>query len=171
MKTKQKNRVLFVGLLLLFLIAYQFAFKKTFDLKRELTKQVTQKEQMLVSQEKLQIRHQENRYLDSILSSNDLSVDLSFEQTLLDKIDRLRKEHKVRLRSINEPHYFLADGATIESYTIELTGDFRNLMLFSSDLEKLRLGSFSSVDFSKKKNMKTRKQEIICQILLQRLGK
>ena len=50
-------------------------------------------------------------------------------------------------------------------------GDYRNLILFSSGLEQQRLGKFASVVFEKKLNVKTRRKEIICKILLQRLRK
>ena len=170
MNPKRKNRLLLAGIILLLIAAYQFAFKKTFELRSELNELTQQQQELTLNKSKLALYSQENKYLDSILSLNNLSVDRSFEQNLLLKIDELRAKHKVKVISIDEPHQFVTDGATIQSYSLEFTGDFRNLMLFSSELEKLRLGIFTSVDFSKKKNYKTRRLELICTIILQRIS-
>ena len=120
---------------------------------------------------KLQMLQQQNVYLDSILQSNNVSASQSFEQTLLQKVTSLKEEHKVKILSLDEPHEYETDGAVVQSYTIEVKGDYRNLMLFSSNLEKQRLGKFTSVDFSKKMNFKNRRREIVCKIVLQRLSK
>lgn len=171
MTGKQKNRALLGGILLLLFVAYQFAFKQTIALGYELSSLSKKKENALLIQDTIQLLNQENMYLDSILRSVNLSADRSFEQLFLEKIDALRDKYKVKLLSIEEPHYYRTEEATIETFQLELTGSFRNLMLFSSALEKSRLGTFSSVDFSKKKNLRTRKTEIICTIILQRLSK
>ena len=120
---------------------------------------------------KLGFLQQQNNYLDSVLGSNSISADQSFHQNLLNKVDDLREKYKVKILTLDEPHESKKDGATIESYTIEVKGDFRNLMLFSSSLEQQRLGKFSSVDFKKKMNYKTRRKELTCRIILQRLSK
>jgi hypothetical protein len=171
MSSKQKNRVLFIGLIILFLVAYQFSFKKTFELRASVEKLTADKLQLENAGGKLRSLQQQNRYLDSILDSNNVSADQSFRQNLLQKVDELRDQHKVKIVSLEKPHEFKGNAATTESYTIEVKGDFRNLMLFSSNLEKQRLGKLSSVDFTKKTNYKTRRKELFCRIILQRLTK
>ena len=57
------------------------------------------------------------------------------------------------------------------SYSIEIKGDFRNLMLFTSSLEQLQMGEFAVVLFEKKKNYSTRKDELFCKLILQKLSK
>ena len=171
MTIKQKNRALLIGLAVLLFVAYQFSFKKTFELKDTINRLTADKVQLDNAGGRLQFLQQQNAYLDSILQSNDLSANQTFEQNLLQKVNRLREAHKVKLLSLTEPHKYQADGAIVESYTLEVKGDFRNLMLFSNELEKQRLGKFASVDFEKKRNYKTRRNELICRIILQRLSK
>ena len=171
MTLKQKNRIMLVGFAVLLLVAYQFAFKNTFALGATLDELTKDKIQLENAGGKLQMLQQQNVYLDSILQSNNVSASQSFEQTLLQKVTSLKEEHKVKILSLDEPHEYETDGTVVQSYTIEVKGDYRNLMLFSSNLEKQRLGKFTSVDFSKKMNFKNRRREIVCKIVLQRLSK
>ena len=171
MTGKQKNIILFSGLLILLLAAYQFSVRKTFEMSASIEKLTKDKLTLDNAEVRLNMLQQQNVYLDSILESNQVSADQSFGQNLLQKVDGLREKHKVKLVSLDPPHQIKKDGATIESYLIEVKGDFRNLMLFSSDLEKQRLEKFSSVDFNKKMNYKTRRKELICSMILQRLSK
>ena len=171
MNYKQKNRILLIGLVILLLASYQFSFKKTFELSSELKTLKKDKETLDNAGGKLNLLQQQNRYLDSVLTSKDLLADQSFQQNLLQKVNGLREEHKLKIVSLEEPHEFKKDGGLIQTYVIEVKGDFRNLMLFSSSLEQLRLGTFLSVDFFKKQNYKTRRKELICKIVLQRLSK
>jgi len=171
MKSKQKNRLLAVGLIVLSLIAYWFSFKKTFDLGTSIEQLKLDKAQLENASGRIQYLQQQNAYLDSILQSNDVSVDASFDQTLFQKINKISEENKVQISSYDQPHIYNLEAATIQTYTIEVKGDFRNLMLFSNSLEKQRLGKFSSVTFEKKKNFKTRKDELSCRIILQALSK
>jgi hypothetical protein len=140
-------------------------------LKETINRLAADKAQLDNANGRLQFLQQQNSYLDSILKSNDLSANQTFEQNLLQKVNRLREDHKVKLVSLNEPHRYQAEGAVVESYTLEVKGDFRDLMLFSNELEKQRLGKFASVEFEKKKNYRTRRNELTCRIILQRLSK
>ena len=73
--------------------------------------------------------------------------------------------------SFEKPHTYVADGANLLTFTIEMKGSFRDLMLFSSSLEKQQLGKISSTSFIKKRNYRTRRNELFCTILLQKLSK
>ncbi|MEQ6123566.1 hypothetical protein AAON49_05145 [Pseudotenacibaculum sp. MALMAid0570] len=171
MTSKQKNRVLVAGFVILLLTAYQFSFKKTFEIKAQINKQLAEKKEVENATERIQFLQVENANLNAILESNDVSADQSFEQNLLQKIDRIRREHKVKIVLFEQFHQYISEEASTVSYMIEVQGDFRNLMFFSSDLEKQRLGKFASVSFATKKNPKTRKNELICKIILQKLSK
>ncbi|MFD2568592.1 hypothetical protein [Pseudotenacibaculum haliotis] len=171
MNSKQKNRALIFGFIILMLVAYQFSFKKTFELKASIQKLSAEKKLLSNANERIHYLQQHNAHLDSILRSNNVSADRSFEQNLFQKLEKLRKEYKTTIVSFDQPHEYVSEEATMVSYTIEVKGDFRNLMLFASSLEKQRMGKFSSVEFLKKKNYKTRRNELICKIILQKLSK
>lgn len=171
MNSKQKNRMLVLGFVAILLVAYQFSFKKTFELGTSIQNLSKEKELLSNANERIHYLQQHNTHLDSILQSNNVSADRSFEQNLFQRLEKLRKEHKTTIVSFDQPHEFVSDEATMLSYTIEVKGDFRNLMLFASSLEKQRMGKFSSVEFVKKRNHRKRKNELICKIILQKLSK
>ena len=171
MSGRRKNTLLFLGLLVLLILAYQFSFKKTFELAGEIRTLSKQKLELDNAISKLDLLEQENKYLDSVLTQNDLKANQSFGQNLLEKVNALKEKYNLQIVSIIEPHKFEKDGTTIETYVIEVKGDFRDLMLFSSSLEQLRLGTFVSVDFNKKQNYKTRRKQLVTKIVLQRLTK
>ena len=66
MKSKQKNRLLAVGLIVLSLIAYWFSFKKTFDLGTSIEQLKLDKAQLENASGRIQYLQQQNAYLDSI---------------------------------------------------------------------------------------------------------
>ncbi len=171
MTSKQKNRFLAAGFIILFLVAYQFSFKKTFELGDRINTLMVSKTQLENANERIRVLQQQNIQLNAILESNDVSAERSFEQILFQKLIKLGEEYKVKITSFDRPHEYISEETIIQSYTIEAKGDFRDLMLFSSSLEKQRLGKFSSVHFIKKKNFKTRRNELLCKITLQRLSK
>ena len=171
MTIKQKNIGLIVGFCGILFIAYQFSFKKTLEVNNNL-KQLTI-EQNLFSNAITRSNYlqQENTYLDSILTVSNISVNESFEHYFIEKITDLKELYKVALISYEKPHTFKFDGATMLSYSIEIKGEFRNLMLFTSSLEQLQMGEFAVVLFEKKKNYSTRKDELFCKLILQKLSK
>ena len=171
MTIKQKNIGLIVGFCGILFIAYQFSFKKTLEVNNNL-KQLTI-EQNLFSNAITRSNYlqQENTYLDSILTVSNISVNESFEHYFIEKITDLKELYKVALISYEKPHTFKFDGATMLSYSIEIKGEFRNLMLFTSSLEQLQIGEFAVVSFKKKKNYSTRKDELFCKLILQKLSK
>lgn len=171
MEAKKKNIGLIVGFLLMLLLSYQFSIKKTFELKDKIEKLSKDKELLSNAEVKINRLQFQNQSLDSVLQSNDVSVDQSFEQNLVQKITKLKKLHKIELISYEKPHSFESEGAKMLSYSIEVKGDFRQLMLFTSALEKQRLGEFSSVGIEKKKNYRTGRNELFCKLVLQRLSK
>lgn len=171
MEYKQKNRTLVAGFVLLLFVAYQFTFKKTFELNTSINKLSKDKELLSNAGERIKSLQMENRQLDAILQSNDISVDQSFEQTLLEKVVELEELHQLKLVSSGKPHIYESDEASMLSYVIEVKGDFRNLLLFASSLEQQRLGEFVSTSFEKKKNHSIGRNELKCKIIVQKLSK
>ena len=171
MSHKQKNIALIASFLVMLIIAYQFSFKKTFELKNNINKLSKDKALLENAESKIGQLQQENRYFDAVLKSNDISADQSFGQNLFQKVTKLGKTYKLTIVSFEKPHIYKDNEASLLSYVIEVKGDFRDLMLFSNDLEQLRLGKFSSMSFTKKKNYKTRRNELRCKLILQKLSK
>ncbi len=153
------------------LISYRFAIKKTLDLGVKIEK--LEKDKALLDNAEAQIQglKMEEHYLDSILRSNDLSIENTFQQTLLIKVAQFVEKHQLKLIASNEPHSFVADGANLLTYEVEVQGSFRNLMLFAYDMEQQRLAKLSSLQFMKKRNYRTRRNYLVCKLILQRFSK
>jgi len=171
MNSKQRNIALVVGFVVMLLISYRFAIKKTFDLGVKIEKLGKDKALLDNAEAQIQGLKMEEQYLDSILQSNDLSIENTFQQTLLIKVTQFTEKHKLKLISSNEPHSFVADGANLLTYEVEVKGSFRNLMLFANDMEQQRLAKVSSLQFIKKRNYRTRRNYLVCKLLLQRFSK
>ncbi|MDG2275929.1 MAG: hypothetical protein P8L28_08810 [Flavobacteriaceae bacterium] len=171
MTAKQKNIGLVVGFCSILFIAYQFSFKKTIEVKSNLKQLAIEQKLFSNAITRSNYLQQENTYLDSILASSNISINKSFEHYFIEKITDLKELYKVTLISYEKPHTFKFDGATMLSYSIEIKGEFRNLMLFTSSLEQLQMGEFAVVSFEKKKNYSTRKEELYCKLILQKLSK
>lgn len=171
MTNKQKNSALIFGFIAMLFIAYQLSFRKTIEAKTSLNKLIKDRELLANAGERKMQLELENKHLDAILIKNDVSANQSFEQNLFQKITKLSKEFNSEIVSFEKPHSFQAEGANMLSYTIQLKGSFRNLMLLTSNLEKQRLGKFSSTSFVKKKNYRTGRNELATTIILQKLSK
>ena len=171
MTAKQKNIGLVVGFCSILFIAYQFSFKKTIEVKSNLKQLAIEQKLFSNAIKRSNYLQQENTYLDSILASSNISINKSFVHYFIEKITDLKELYKVALISYEKPHTFKFDSATMLSYSIEIKGEFRNLMLFTSSLEQLQMGEFAVVSFEKKKNYSTRKEELYCKLILQKLSK
>ena len=122
MTIKQKNRIFLGGFSVLVLISYQFSFKKTLALRTSINQLKEDKIQLENAGDNLQTLQQQNVYLNNILRSNNVSATLSYEQNLLQKVTQLKREHRVKILSLDEPHESEMDGTTMQSYTIEVKG-------------------------------------------------
>ena len=122
MTIKQKNRIFLGGFTGLVLISYQFSFKKTLALRTSINQLKEDKIQLENAGDNLQTLQQQNVYLNNILRSNNVSATLSYEQNLLQKVTQLKREHRVKILSLDEPHESEMDGTTMQSYTIEVKG-------------------------------------------------
>ena len=171
MEYKQKNRALVIGFVILLFVAYQFSLKKTLELHTSVNKLTKEKALLSNAGERIQSLQLENKGLNSFLESNNVSADQSFEQTLFERMTNLKEQYNLKIVSFNELHKFESDGAMLLSYTIEIKGDCRNLMLFSSSLEQQRLGEFTSMYMQKKRTPGSRRDELVCKLILQKLSK
>ena len=171
MTDKQKNIVLLLGFFILFILAYFFSIKKTVDLKKSLS--ILEQEQELLANASSRIFNlqQENRYLDSILKQKELSVENSFQQTLLQKINNFSKTVSTEIIAFDEPYSFISNDTKIETYTIEIKANYNNLLKLVNYLEQQQLGKIVSLNLEKKKNYRRNREELTVKISIQKLSK
>tara|TARA_R110002051_G_scaffold2660_1_gene14289 strand:+ start:32657 stop:33178 length:522 start_codon:yes stop_codon:yes gene_type:complete len=168
MTDKQKNSALVAGFVLLLLISYFFSIEKTFDLKQRAKELYQEKELLQNASQRIFNLQQENKYLDSILQVKEISIENSFQQTLLQKLNSFQKEVPVTIMAFNEPHIIEQDNTILKTYSLEIKGDFQSLMLLLNTFEKQQLGKLTSVTFEKKKNYRRNREELIGEFFIQK---
>lgn len=169
MSDKQKNSLLVSVFLSLLIISYLFSIQKTMDLKTRLLGLEKEKELVLNANERIFSLQQENKYLDVALQQKELSIENSFQQTLLNKINTFSKNEKIEIISFLEPHSFSQNNSHLKTYSFEIKGNFNALLKLVHTLEKLQLGELVSVSFEKRKNYRRNREELIGQFHMQKL--
>jgi hypothetical protein len=165
-----KNKLLIIGFFLLLFMAYSFSIKKTMEAKQLLTTLRSDKELQETAQSKIFNLQQENAHLDSILRKRNLSIENSFQQTLLKKINSFADKEKITIISFEEPHQFESNKTNLKTYFFEIKGDFRALLKLINEFERQQLGQLTSLNFVKKKNYRTNRTELSCQFYIQKLN-
>lgn len=169
MEYKKKNIILLASFVLMVLVSYQFAIKRTLDMKLLCEQQQTEIDLLSNASEKIAYYTQQNRTLDSILKSFEVTVESSYEQTLLNAVTKHAKSKKLQIISFQKPHVFKDDDFEIKTYTISLKGNFSDLFQFHKLMEKDRLGKIMNVFFEKKRNYKYRRDDIYYTLQIQKV--
>lgn len=169
MTDKQKNIALVFGFLLLLIISYLFAFKRTLELKNTLQSFKTEKELLSNANQRIFKLQQENKYLDSILVQKNISISNSFQQTLLSRLNDFSKKQSIEIISFNEPHIYSENGSVLKTYSFEVKAGFNDLLKIMNTFEKQQLGAFISVNFEKKKNYRKNTDELIGTFFIQKM--
>lgn len=170
MSLKQKNIALLVGLILVFFICYKIPIKQTSVAKKEY-KELLKQEQLFANvPQQLARLNKEQLYLDSVLTKYQFATDKSFQSNLLVAITSFSKEHKLKVVTFEEPHYFKREAVTLTTFSFSVSGSFNNTLSLLHELEQIKkLGIIHSVNFEKKKNYRTNKDYLETNFLLQRI--
>lgn len=161
--------LLALGFVVVLLISYPLTIKKTVELKDNYKKKRQKLESVKNADKLINTLLQENKFLDSILKVNDLQVNASFQQLLLNKITKYTQDNSgVKLTSLSSPHKFESKQIK-ETYIIETQGGFSALLTFLHYLENQRLGEVISITFIKNKNYRKNTFELSLKIYLQKV--
>lgn len=170
MSLKQKNIVLLIGFVLLLWLTYQFSITKTFEAKNEYNTLLNQKELLSNVPQKISYLKQQNKHLDSLLETNKITVESSFQNNLLQFINNYAIDNQLKLVAFNEPHQFVENDAILKTYSFTVKGSFNMILQLIHTLENYgNYGKLVSVNFDKKKNYKTNSVYLECSIYLQRI--
>ena len=166
-KLQQKNKLLLVVTLVLFVAAYFLVFKKTIYSYIAYNK-LNFHSKILVNQlhtlKGLEYKHAQ---YDSILNKYQFSYKYSFTNNLFKKLTYLTQQNKVEIGQFSEPHLYTNKQTKITTYPIVLLGDFNNMLQVVHKLDQLRLGTIKSIQFKKKKNYKNNSQILQCTFYLE----
>ncbi len=171
MTQKNKNRMLIGGLLVLFLVAYQFSFSKTIIVRRSVKKLEQQTAIFKSTPVQLAKLKQREKQLDVILAANNVKGN-SLQNNILKTLNELSIEDKFKIIKFEEPHVYQTPATQkTTTYDITLEGDFEALLKVIYALEqKYSFGNVVQMQFEKKKNFRTNREYLQCRLLLQRLN-
>ncbi len=169
MTQRNKNILLCVGFLLVMIIAYQFSFSKTFDLKSEITKL---KEANIDSENLAQLSAnlaQREHFADSLLKKNNIK-NISIQNNILEFLNRESEARNVSITQFLEPHVFIQNDVKVTSYRFTLKGSFKEIEAMLYQLEQdYNFGKISQVHFEKKRDYRRGRDYLECFVMIESL--
>lgn len=169
MTNKQKTISLIVSFFILLIISYVFSVKNTLKLKDRVTTLIKEKKMLANAGDLIFNFQQENKYLDSILVRKNISIENSFQQILLQKLNTFSKFESIEIIAFDAPHLFIENNTKLMTYSFEIKGNFRSLLKLINTIERERLGEIKSVNFEKKRNYRNNKKKLTCKFYISKL--
>jgi hypothetical protein len=169
MDIRIKNKILAIGFIVSLFIVYKFAVSNTIEVKKMV--KILNDEKLLLNNisEKISNLQVKEVQLDVILKKRNISINHSFQQTLLQNVNSVAKKNSLQIMAFNEPHKYNNGVTKLFTYSFEVKGDYISLLRMINHLENLQLGNLISVNFEKKKNFRSNTNFLTCKILLQKV--
>lgn len=167
---KKKNIVLLYATLLFLVVVYYFAIHKTilaYNENRMLKNQSenSKKSPMILKDLDLSIED-----LNDKLGINN-AINNSNREYVLSKIALLCQQYSLKLINYPQSVYTNYNDYVIESKSIELIGNFKNITQVVFAIEKeLHLGRVASLQYFIKKNNTTKKNTLVAKIIIQNIS-
>jgi len=169
MKIDNKNKLLFLGIVLLLFASYYMAIDKTLMLRKESQHLGTQVEQFKDIPKRLSILGQKNSYYDSILGNMNLA-DTSIQNNLLRTINHEASKNNIKVMDFNQPHIYQIGDNTLYTYSFNLSGNYTDILKVVHTIEqKGNFGEIKHVDFQKKKNYRTNRYSLAATVFVQQV--
>lgn len=169
MKINRKNKLLAFGIIVLLLLSYTLAMKKTITLKQKSNQLRYQAKQSNDLPKKLEILKDKNRYYDSIIGTMDIN-DSSLQNNLIRLINTEAKKHQVKVMDFNQPHQYQTGESNEFTYRFELSGNFSNILKVVYEIEINGVfGEIVHLNFEIKKDYKTSENYLIASILIKQV--
>ncbi|WP_418637453.1 hypothetical protein [Winogradskyella sp.] len=170
MEAKLKNKLLVLGVLLALFIVYRFAITNTIEAQKTVRELNQEKGLLKNISNKISNLKEKEAQLDAVLKKKNISINNSFQQTLLQNLSSFAKQNNLQIIAFNEPHIFNSRITELHTYSFEIKGNFNSLLKMVNHLENLQLGQLISIKFEKKKNFKTNIIDLSCKVLLQKVN-
>ena len=168
---RQKNIGLLAGTLLLALVAWSFALKKTVVLAGDCEEMEAKAALAKSAPEQIVDLKVELSGIDRVLGES-YENNEEFQQLLLDKVSDYCQRKKLVLKEFPQPEARLENDYLVETNRVVVEGRFESLLELVYELEqKERLGKVAGVQFLSKKELRTRKLQLTAAIYLQNIKK
>jgi hypothetical protein len=165
MKPDRKNKLLIAGCFLAFYLSYRFAISNTIEYYSKYHTDKALYENSKTSAPYIKALLVKEKQLDQALAGfNNPSA--SFQNDLLDKINRLSVKNNLKVIDFREPHIVKENNTYKASYFFSIQGSFNGCLALINTLEQYSV--VRHLDFVKKKNYKTNTEDLYVDVVLQR---
>ncbi|MCX2839436.1 hypothetical protein OQ279_14890 [Salinimicrobium sp. MT39] len=167
MKQSIKNVLLIIGFFLMLIVAYQYSFSNTLEVKRELDSIKKQVEQKSGSLQNINSLKEKEAYFDAFISENRIG-NSSLQNNLLKVLNEHAGENSFKIINFKEPHVKANDISIVTSFQFSLEGEYLSIEEVLYKLEKdYSFGSLSSISFERKKDYRLHKNFLQCSVVVQ----
>lgn len=169
MKQSTKNVLLIGGFFLILVVAYQYSFSKTFEVKRELDSLKKEVEQNSGSFQNINSLGEKETDIDAYISENRIG-NTSLQNNLLKVLNEQAGEKSYKIINFKEPHIQKNKNGTITSFRFSLEGEYLSIQEVLYKLEKdYSFGSLSHISFERKKDYRLNRNYLQCSVLVQNI--
>ncbi len=112
---------------------------------------------------------QENKYIDSILINENVSVNNSFQQILLKKINTYKESNPIEIIKFKNPVNITENSNISQLYPITIKGSFNALLAFLNFFEQEGFGEIKSFSFIKNKDYSRNKEYLTLDLYLKKI--
>ncbi len=155
MKINTKNKLLYLGILVMLVLSYQLAIKNTLKVRKDLINLKIDAQKTKDIPKEMSVLTLKEKYYDSILVKMDIGHS-SVQNKLLHLINNEAEKNEIDVIDFNQPHISAIDEINLNTYSINLKGSFTNILKVIHSIEKKgNFGEIIHIDFQKKKNYKT----------------
>ena len=166
---KHKNYLLVAGLLILGVVVWKSAIRKTLDVRAECENLQIQLAKSQDAPAQLAFFRQRLSDLDALVGKGGAEASLA-QQELLERVSDYCTEHRMTLKAFPESHEYTENEYAIVTNKVEVEGDFVDLVKLVYELEqKYTAARISSTQFYSKKNLKTKKVKLYALIYFQNI--
>lgn len=130
---KQKNLALLIIAVLLFAVSYKRAFSKTIETNNYINELEIKKQEALNSQKEIRLLQKNVARLNKLLGKENVSVE-EVQQGFLNFL--AKKSSNIQVKQIDEVYGFEHPDFKINTFKIELRGDFISVLKFIYELER-----------------------------------
>ena len=166
---KQKNRLLYGGLIICVWIIYAWAITPTLEAKHTCTQLEQQIDSAAQAPEQIRALEAELNRLDEITGTNN-GNDSSTHEALLNLVTVYCESHALILREFATPVRFSQQEWLVETHPFTVEGDFIHLVQFLDHLRAQAPGNIVSADFHAKKDNKTKTTALLLTVYIQNIS-
>lgn len=160
---KRQFQIMLIGIILLFLFAYQFSFKRTIELIDTYQSGLSTMSKAANAPEKIANYKSQINLLEASLKTTNYD-----RETLFDAIHLFCVDKNLSLSNFLPEQKKTQGELELITSPIEVSGGYFEIVQLAYFIEQEeKLGHIASIDFEKKKNLKTKKEKLIASIYLQ----